>query len=228
MKRYLSVLIMLAVTVANAQNNPFDLKENLQKIDHAQSVFLDELKLLAQKKEALEESKQEDDIFVEPGTEENRSAIGTAQNTQAPAERISPSEKETQDAEKLRTEAKRVLRLKEEQAAREQEISNLKKEEDELLGLKKEQGEAEKEKTVAAQLQDINLSKAQLGVKQNTDKDYQEAVQEMDGKVQEGVKKEKSAAVQIQDINVSKEQLEAKQNADKDYQDAIQEMDEER
>lgn len=204
MKRYLSVLVMLAVTAANAQSNPFDLKENLQKIDHAQSVFLDELKLLAQQKEALEESMQEDEVFVEFGTEENRSAIGTAQNTQAPAERISPSEQETKDAEVPSSEEERALRLKEEQS------------------------EAEKEKTVTTQIQDINISKEQLEARENTEKDYQKAVQEMDGKVQEGVKKGKSIAVQIQDINVSKEQLEAKQNADKDYQEAIQEMDEER
>lgn len=195
MKRYLSVLIMLAATAANAQNNPFDLKENLQKIDHAQSVFLDELKLLVQQKEALEESKQEDEIFAEPDTEEKRSAIGMTQNTQAPVKPISPSEKENKETEGVNAEAERALRPKAAQAP---------------------------------QIQNSNPPQEQLGIKQNTDKDYQEAVQEADSEAQESAKKEKNIAVQIQDINISKEQAEAKQNADKDYQQAVQEMDEEK
>lgn len=181
MKQCLSVLMILAAVAANAENNPFDLQENLQKIERAQSIFLDELKFLVQQKEASQKDEHEHGVFTEANTEENRSAaIETVQHIQTAAESSNLIEKETEDTQALNTEEKKPLLPKEEQAITDQKIAKH-EEEKKLLRLNEAEGKAEKEKSVTARIQDINISKERLEAKQNADKDYQEAIQEMDG-----------------------------------------------
>ena len=51
MKKYLVAMVVLVNVGANAETNPFDIKENLQRIDEDQNMLLSELKKISDQQE---------------------------------------------------------------------------------------------------------------------------------------------------------------------------------
>jgi len=55
MKKYLVAMVVLVSVSVNAGINPFDLKENLQRIDRDQDVLLSALKNIADQQEEVDD-----------------------------------------------------------------------------------------------------------------------------------------------------------------------------
>ncbi len=222
MKQYLAAAAVLTAIIAIADTNPFNVEENLQKIDRAESVLLNKLQLLMQQKKSQEQSEEKEEVFVESVNEKNE------------------------------TKAKAVIQLSSESAISEEkslnktEISNFK--EQEPLQIPDEQSKAEEKKIVqnedkeflydlnktgqlnapAMQPEDFNLSKEQSEAKEKADAEYDAAIRQADEeKQQKSIEHSAVPMLQSEEINLSKEQSEAKGKADAQYLDAIKEIDKE-
>jgi len=71
MKQYLAAAAVLTAIIAIADTNPFNVEENLQKIDRSESVLLNKLQLLMQQKKSKEQSEAKEEVFVESVNEKN-------------------------------------------------------------------------------------------------------------------------------------------------------------
>ena len=222
MKQYLAAAAVLTAIIAIADTNPFNVEENLQKIDRSESVLLNKLQLLMQQKKSKEQSEAKEEVFVESVNEKNE------------------------------TKAKAVIQLSSESAISEEkslnktEISNFK--EQGPLQIPDKQSKAEEKKIVpnedkeflhdlnktgqlnapAMQPEDFNLSKEQSEAKAKADEEYAAALRQADEeREQKSVEQTTVSMLQSEEITLSKEQSGAKEKADTEYEAAIRQADEE-
>ena len=120
MKKYIVALSLLAYTQLMAESNPFDLHNNLQKIDKDQDALLSELKKLSQKKKNINLLKEQVDEEREPTAIDENITI---------EKDILTEEKNVKVQE---DEAEKLSDLKEQQLQAEDERTKLLKEQEKL------------------------------------------------------------------------------------------------
>ena len=190
--------MILVFVGANASENPFSLRENLNKIDQDQEVLLSELRERVQKKEAAEfskdserENKNFDDLVISAEVAEVKEQVSSDTSNAV--------KKEDQEAKRQKEVAeKRVVDAK---AAEEKEAR-----------LKAKQAEAEK---IAAQ-----KSEKERQEKEKLEKLAQEKRVKAKKSAQE---KREPASASVADSNMTPEELEAQRA----YEEAVKEMDQE-
>jgi len=229
MKKHLIVMAVFMSIYANAESNPFDLKENLQKIDKDQDVLLSALKEMSDKKEELEENLpvSEDNVKEEALiTEDTETTIDTVDEKIMPEEKkkhkeVEQKNVEASNAQTEKEEEKRLKRVKEEQLRIEEERAKLEQVRVEAATQKKI---AEEEAKLAEKKrEEERLEVEAYEAKRIATKD--QVVVATEANISKEVKYENDEA--IADINITREELMEKKAADKAYIDAIAEMDQE-
>jgi len=219
MKKYLLVVAFLSLSVC-AENNPFNLQENLQKIDQDQDVLLSALKEMAGDKEI-----EVDDSINEPRpvTEDNLEALPDAIKREEVADVTEISDKEVkakkQDIDQLamqKAEELRLEKVKAEQIKIEQERAK-NAEESRLVQKRKERLEVEAYE--AKRLAKEKEEKLTLEKKAHEDKVKSEKL-----KVEIVKEKAQENEHRVADIDIDNENRMAKKLADKEYLDAIREV----
>ena len=199
MKHFLLSIVFVSAGVF-ASANPFDLKENLQKIDQDQDILLSALKEMADKKEV--------DVEEEPVSASRNTVENSARAEQSVAENNEMTEAKRAE-EYRRMEEERLSVIEEEKdkidQVREKEAENLsaKKRETERLEV-----EAYEAKRRAKKEQDEARTKARMAEKKAKE-------------VKAAKLKAKHAIV---DIDIEREERMSKKEADKEYLEAIREM----
>jgi hypothetical protein len=243
MKRYVWMAALLAATGASASENPFELKENFQKIEQEQDTLLKGLKVIAQKQEALEEEADDADIDADidaedetsSDTEQNSASAGDEQGEEETIKANKPvpspviTEEKVVAGKKPSSETKavpevvKIDKIKAEQTAAnkakaEAEAKAHKEAMKQAVAAKAEQERIAKEKAEAEKkaAQEAELARLQAE-KARLESEAKE-------KAQAGKKKEVVSGV---DINITKEELEAKRKADAALLEAIKEVDQE-
>jgi len=195
MKTYIVALALLASTQIMAESNPFDLQDNLQKIDKDQDALLSELKKLSQKKKKINVLKKHVDEAVNTTIDANvsleKEATVEVNNTKTEDEEKKLSELKEQQ---LQAEEERAKLLEEQQKAQEQLA--LEKAQEKALLEKRKQEKLEQEK------REVEAYEAQRRKKQEAE-----------------VKKEA-----IVDIDIAHEKRIEKKDADEEYLKAIAEV----
>jgi hypothetical protein len=221
MKQYVWIAVVFLFTGVQASENPFDLGENLKKIDQDQDILLLELKKMSQKKEEQEEKV----MNAQEGSEENRLEDNTMHNE----ENVSSDNEVVQKSEtNLTVEEERLKKVKEEQEKIEQarvEHEALKKAQEQKI---KEEAQAEEER-LAEEKREVEKYEAQRLEKKKAEekaaallvkqvKEEKLVVKPIQEKVTETVK---------EDINLTREKVDAVEEAEKAYLEAIKEVNQE-
>ncbi len=240
MKQFLVVVTLLGLS-AYASSNPFDLQENLQKIDQDQDILLHALKEMSDKREAQEASTAPEEampptkLIEDLVSEENKmpSEESIKENlVQKQIQKESSDEKnavqastqeEVNELEAISQEEIRLKKLKEEQAKIEQARAEQSR---------KEQAKAEEARIAAANAAALEDEKraAQKKEEERLEVEAYEAQrlakQKEEAKIeaQNSVDKKENGHAVV-DINITREALEAKAKADQAYLEAIKEMD---
>jgi len=221
MKQYVWIAVVFLFTGVQASENPFDLGENLKKIDQDQDILLLELKKMSQKKEEQEEKV----MNAQEGSEENRLEDNTMHNE----ENVSSDNEVVQKSEtNLTVEEERLKKVKEEQEKIEQarvEHEALKEAQEQKI---KEEAQAEEER-LAEEKREVEKYEAQRLEKKKAEekaaallvkqvKEEKLVVKPIQEKVTETVK---------EDINLTREKVDAVEEAEKAYLEAIKEVNQE-
>jgi len=175
MKHFLLSIVFVSAGVF-ASANPFDLKENLQKIDQDQDILLSALKEMADKKAVENNGKKEQSVT---NNNEITEAKKTEEYRRIKEERLSAIKKEKDKIDQARAkEIENIVAKKREAERLEVEAYEAKRR------AKKEQEMAEK-KAKAAKLKakhaivDIDIEREERMSKREADKEYLEAIREM-------------------------------------------------
>jgi len=201
MKHFLLSIVFVSAGVF-ASANPFDLKENLQKIDQDQDILLSALKEMADKKEV------EVDVEEEPVSASGNTVENSARAEQSVAENNEIVEAKRAE-EYRRMEEERLSAIKEEK----DKIDQVRTKEAENIAAKKRETErleveAYEAKRRAKKEQDEARTKARMAEKKAKE-------------VKAAKLKAKHAIV---DIDIEREERMSKKEADKEYLEAIREM----
>jgi len=244
MKKYLLVVLLASLSV-QAENNPFALKENLQKIDKDQDVLLSALKEISDnqeaKEEALDAQEANENVVPAPNTAEVSQVeeVSTEKDMPVVSTKSVDIEKErlmAQEAQKPVEQKQEVV--KNDVDAKAEEMAQQKKEEAKHQKIKEEQAkiEAQREQELAAK------KEAQIQQEKALAQKEQERLEVEAYEKQRAAKKElevKEAIIPSQtetntssnevvaDINITREQMLSKKEADKAYLEAVAEMDKE-
>lgn len=222
MKQYLAAAAVLTAIIAIADTNPFNVEENLQKIDRAESVLLNKLQLLMQQKKSQEQSEEKEEVFVESVNEKNETEAQTVM--QISAESAISKEKALNKTEISNSKEQEPLQIPDEQSKAE-EKKIVQNEDKEFLHDLNKTGQLN---APAMQPEDFNLSKEQSEAKAKADEEYAAALRQADEeREQKSIEHSAVPMLQSEEINLSKEQSEAKGKADTQYLDAIREIDKE-
>jgi len=228
MKKYLLIALLTSLSI-QAEDNPFALKENLQKIDKDQDVLLSALKEMSDNQEAKEEAlgaqEANENVVTAPNTEEVSQVeeVSTAEDMpEATAKGLMAKEvqnptEQKQEISKHEVDAKTaemVQQKKEEQAAieaqKEQELA-VKKEAQ--IQQEKALAQKEKERLEVEAYEKKRAAKKELEAKETV--------------ISSNAKMNSPADEAIADINIAREQMLSKKEADKAYLEAVAEMDKE-
>jgi len=200
MKRYLLATIILMSVNVNASSNPFELQENLQKIDKDHAALLSTLKDVEKNrvaKEMLTVKKTTADVSEEKKEESSDVATQLADTGEETA--IVNPIAETKVSSEVKKQQE-LAKQKDKKAKLALEQANIQKAEEERIQKVKEE-QVKIEQARAKQAMEKSVSAV-------------------------AVPKEKEDEIVIVDINISRENQIASQKADKDYSAAIKEMDE--
>ncbi len=258
MRKYLWMVAMISATTVYvcADNNPFNLKENLQKIDRDQDFLLSAFQDIVDKQEKLDELNldESDEIMA---IDKDKKIIDDLNVSAEDIDTVKAVEERniTKDMT-LEKEKKKVLKKEEKniQQAKEEKIKQEKarrnKEQEELKRLEKvkleqlkieeerkkqeklKQEKAKKDKLEALRIEKLKREKEKLEEqeKQETKQKKVEAIKvskrENSKQVKQKVVIEKLSSEAIVDINITQEKLIETEEADKVYLEAVKEMDE--
>ena len=221
MKQYVWIAVIFLFTGAQASENPFDLGENLKKIDQDQDILLLELKKMSQKKEEQEEKV----MNAQEGLEENHSGNNTAINV----ENVSSNNEVVQKNEmNLTVEEERLKKVKEEQEKIEQaraEHEALKKAEVQVEQERLAEEKQEVEKYEAQRLEKKKAEEKAAALLAKQEKEEKLVAKPMQEKVTAEVKEDVLPATR--DINLTREEIDAVKEAEKAYLEAIKEVNQE-
>jgi len=224
MKNYLWIAAIVSVSTLNiyAEENPFALQENFQKIDKNADDLLNSLKkIYSERKEKKQVVK-----FVEPSIEQPLASEDNAVDSSIIENNITDinvSKEEEQHNEDSELAFKKAIE-EQENLAKEAEAA----EEVRLEKVKQEQTKVEEEKVRLEQVKiEEEKAKTEQVKKEEERKKVLEAKKELENK--ENVKKEqelKDTSKNIVDINTTEEELKALTEADEALLKAMQEVDE--
>ncbi len=199
MKKYL-LMVLLAGLSLQAENNPFDLEKNLQKIDQDQDVLLSALKEMSGKKEAkgqVEIAKVEENESVVP--EPNSAEVSQAQ--EAKSAKHEADAKAAEMAQLKQEEQAKIVAEKKKQKAEAQRIvlekknNEIKKQEALVLKAKEEEKKREEERL------EVEAYEAQKMMKQKMKKELQhEAIAKIDIKQEKRMQKREADRAYIKAI----------------------------
>lgn len=245
----MALLVSLSI---QAENNPFALKENLQKIDKDQDVLLSALKEISDVQEAkedaaLDEQEVNEAPVAEVNTEEQQvqeEIVMDKEQSEVSPDNVDIVSVKLMDKETEKSGAQKKQAIKNEADTKAEEMAQQKKEEARLAKIKEEQAKIEAQrKQELAQEREAQMQKEKALVqkeKEEAQKREQERLEVEAYEKKRAVKKEMDAKVietkvktqgntmddnAIADINITREQMIAKKEADKAYLEAVAEMD---
>jgi len=225
MKKYLLVALLTSLSV-QAEDNPFALKENLQKIDKDQDVLLSALKEISDNQEAKEEALDAQEANNNVVTDPNTAEVSQVEEVSTEKD-MSVVSRNSVDIEKERLMAQEVQKpveqkqevVKNDVDTKAEEMAQQKKEEEKRQKIKENQAKIEaqvqQEKALAQKEQE--RLEVEAYEKKRAIKKELEAKTEMNTPADEVVA----------DINITREQILSKKEADKAYLEAVSEMDKE-
>ena len=251
MKKYLLMALLASLSI-QAEDNPFALKENLQKIDKDQDVLLSALKEISDDQEAkedavLDEQEVNEAPVAEVNTEEpqvQEEIVMDKEQSEVSPDNVDIVSAKLMDKETEKSGAQKKQAIKNEADTKAEEMAQQKKEEARLAKIKEQQAkiEAQREQELA-QEREAQVQKEKALVqkeKEEAQKREQERLEVEAYEKKRAVKKEMDAKVietevktqgntmddnAIADINITREQMIAKKEADKAYLEAVAEMD---
>jgi len=251
MKKYFWVAIALTTMGVYAENNPFALQKNLQKIDQDQDVLLSALKEMTEKKEAaeaLEDDNEADtvdeeeeavlptpEVHVSDQSDENTSADTQPTEAQPKAQPVSTTEENT--APMQAAEEARIAKVKAEQAKIEKEraeqaekarLEQARLHQQEEAQRQEALRKQEEERIAAQKREQERLEVEEYEAKRLAKKKAEAQMAKQSMEAEEMNKKETSEAKHtVVDINLTREDMIAKKSADEEYMEAIKEVDNE-
>jgi hypothetical protein len=247
MKKYLLVVVFLSVSVC-AESNPFNLQENLQKIDQDQDILLSALKEMAGDKEieaddtinevrpvaednivphpnetGEDDVKREDVLEVQKSEEEVVTTTDMVEK-EAKAKKQELDQLAMQKAEELRFEKVKAeqIKIEQERAQKAEEEVQLaqKLAEEKMAAQKRKEERLEVEAYEAKRLAKDKEEK--LALEKKAPEDKVKDTEKIESKIVK--EKEKESEHRVVDIDIDNEKRMAKKHADKEYLDAIREV----
>jgi len=244
MKKYLWIVIIMIASSINihAEENPFELNDNFQKIDRDQELLLSTFKEIAEKKETRAETINipAPSVSVNEENTKDLSRLPSEDNMTIPTK----EEEDTAKKKKAEKEEKLLLKQAEEEKikkVREEELKvekakavQAKVEYERIEKVKQEQLKIEEARAAQAKAKEEKAKLEEMAKKEAEKKELemQEAkklikIKEEETLAQEKVEDERVREVKnaIVDINLTEEELMATQEADRVYLEAVKEMD---
>jgi len=244
MKKYLwTVIIMIASSInIHAEENPFALNENLQKIDRDQELLLSTFKEIEERKKIRAETVNAPTLSV--GTNEEKakdlSRLPSEDNMTVPGqEEADTVENKVVEKEEtlllVKVEEEKIKKAREEELEAEKtKARQAKVEYERIEKVKQEQVKIEEARAVQAKAKEEKTKLEEMAKKEAEKKELeiQEAKKRIKMKEEETlalekVEKERVREVKntIVDINLTEEELIATEEADRAYIEAVKEMD---
>jgi len=236
MKKYLLIALLTSLSI-QAEDNPFALKENLQKIDKDQDVLLSALKEMSDNQEAKEEvldaQEANENVVTDPNTKEvsQIEEVSTEEDMSAVSTKSVDIVREklmAQEAQKAVEQKQEVI--KNDVDAKTEAIVQQKKEEERRQKIKEEQAkiEAQREQELAAK-KEAQIQQEKARAQKEKERLEVEAYEKKRAAKKELEAKEMNIPTDeaIADINITREQMLSKKEADKAYLEAVAEMDKE-
>jgi hypothetical protein len=246
MKRYVWIAAtLIAVTSVEASENPFALKENLQKMESEQLMLLKDLKKEATSLEVIQEEKAENvkeaiqktsavkkpEVTEMPAASQESTRPNTEVTTENKEETIVTSKmpenaepsQEVVQIEKIKDDqakidAEREVQAKARAEAKRKATEEKAKQEREALEKLRAEREAAQKRAEEAELARLKEEKEHLENQMKSEASaHKPASQE----------KKEAGEKDINDINITREALEAKKKADEEMQKAMEEVDQE-
>ena len=236
MKKYLLIALLTSLSI-QAEDNPFALKENLQKIDKDQDVLLSALKEMSDNQEAKEEvldaQEANENVVTDPNTKEvsQIEEVSTEEDMSAVSTKSVDIVREklmAQEAQKAVEQKQEVI--KNDVDAKTEAKVQQKKEEERRQKIKEEQAkiEAQREQELAAK-KEAQIQQEKARAQKEKERLEVEAYEKKRAAKKELEAKETNSPADeaIADINITREQILSKKEADKAYLEAVAEMDKE-
>lgn len=255
MRKYLWMATIISVTTVYvyADDNPFNLKENLQKIDRDQDFLLSAFQDIVDKKEKLDELNldESDEVMAIDKDEKIINDLNVSSEDIDTVKEVAQgniSKDKSVEKQIVKKEEKNIQEEKEEKIKQEklrdkkekEELKRLEKVKLEQLKIEEERKKQEKEKQEKAKkdkLEALRIEKLKKEKEKPEEKEKQEAklkkvelkkVSKLENpkQVKQKVEIEQVSSEAIVDINITQEKLIATEEADKVYLEAVKEMDE--
>jgi hypothetical protein len=220
MKQYIWIAVIMAVTGANAAENPFDLTSNLKKIDQSEKMLLNDLAKIAETQVGKKESGEK---HAEAEPKYPAKEVKTPEQSSQPVEGKEKREAHpvTQSVT-IETAEEKTARLREaeaEQARLESERAAKKAAEEKA---ERERKAAQKAAEEAAELARIKKAQAEKQMRLEAEKMEKEKKLVDSGKSEAATPSKK-----IEEINISREAAMASKAAEERLEEAIKEVDQE-
>jgi len=244
MKRYVWIAATLAaITGVNASENPFELTENLKKLEAEQQILLKDLKKEAATLEAIQEAKDDADIDAED--DETVEAQPTKSVVPEEVVPVQPQKEKRMTSEisegNAEDEAHMVPVQKAPESAPQEvvKIDKIKADQAKIDAEREAQAKAEAKKREAEmkakqEREALAKLKAEREAAQKREKEAELARLKAEKERLEKQVAEKTATSKVSeaiadsdDINITREELEAKRKADEELKKAIAEVDQE-
>ena len=188
MKKYLTILVLLAYTQVSAENNPFNVQDNLQRIDKDQNALLLELKKLSKEKKKKEKNVAQESIDKLSNIVNSEKNVSLEDNVDVKIKKDEEENLRKLIEEQLQLEQKNEKFLEEQKEAqhrinlkREQEKAALAKRKQEKLEVEAYEAKRRKKKEVGKKeaIVNIDIAYEKRIEKQNADKEYLRAIEEV-------------------------------------------------
>jgi len=177
MKKYVLFVLLICIGI-QAEDNPFELKENLQKIDKDQEVLLSALK------EISDVQKIGEDVAQMQSKE-----VVQQKKSELKFKKMKEMQEKIEGQKKLNLVVKKEVQVQEEKALAKKKQEEFQRQEKERLEVEAyEKKRAHKKKHMNKEIvmaskgtiMDINITREQILSKKEADKAYLEAIAEMD------------------------------------------------